>query len=78
MDLPSTRAPHVIPLMVAAKARQLHVVRELVKRGCSKGAMDDEGKTAVDYALEGGHQDVALADKGHAPAAACSTVSVFP
>jgi ankyrin repeat protein len=45
-------------LMLAAGAGHIDTVRELLRRGADVTRTDTQGETAVDYALEAGHQDI--------------------
>lgn len=46
-------------LMVAVKAENIHLVECLLDRGCDPGIVDKYGKTALDYALELGYDEIA-------------------
>ena len=47
------------PLMQAARTGKTEIVRTLLELGAKIGAKDREGKTALDYAKEKGHAEIA-------------------
>jgi ankyrin repeat protein len=49
---------HLTPLMVAAEAGQLQVVRLLLTRGADPDAREPDGRTALDLARAAGHRQV--------------------
>ena len=53
------------PLMWAADFDQPHTVELLLERGANPSLTNKDGLTALDFALEGGHEDVVALLEAH-------------